>query len=187
MSIMRRITLLFRAKANSALDAAEDPRQTLDYSYERQLDLLRDVRRGIVEVTASKRRLQLQARELGANAAKLDTQARQALEMGRDDLARAAMERKQVALAQLSDFDAQVAQLESEQERLTTSEARLAAKIEAFRTRKEVVKAQYSAAQAQAHRRGGHRPLRGISRHRLHHPEGGGQDRAVAQSRRGDY
>jgi phage shock protein A len=150
MSVMCRITLLFRAKGNSALDAAEDPRQTLDYSYERQLDMLRDVRRGIVEVTASKRRLQLHARELGANADKLDNQARQALEMGREDLARAALERKQMALTQVHDFDTQVAQLEGEQERLTTSEARLAAKIEAFHTRMEVIKAQYSAAQAQA-------------------------------------
>ena len=39
MSLMKRISLIFRSKANTALDRAEDPRQTLDYSYQRQLDL----------------------------------------------------------------------------------------------------------------------------------------------------
>lgn len=149
MGLMKRFTTIFRAKANAALDAAEDPRQMLDYSYERQLALLRDVKRGIVEVTAAKRRLQAQAVELRDRLGQLDGQARQALQAGREDLARAALERKQLAVAQLADFDRQSAQLETEQQRLTTAEARLAAKIEAFRTRKEVVKAQYSAAKAQ--------------------------------------
>lgn len=149
MGLLQRITMIFRAKANSALDAAEDPRQTLDCSYERQLELLRGVKRGIVEITAAKRRLELQAADIKGHLAKLDDQARQALQMDREDLARAALERKQVAVSQLRDFDVQIAELQGEQERLIGAEARLAAKIEAFKTRKEIVGARYTAANAQ--------------------------------------
>ena len=149
MGIWNRLTTIFRAKANKALDAAEDPRETLDYSYERQLDLLRDVKRGIVEVTAAKRRLQMQAATQRKDLDKLDVQAKQALSLGREDLARAALERKQLAASQLASFDPQIEQLENEQQRLSEAESRLPAKIEAFRTRKEMIKAQYTAAKAQ--------------------------------------
>lgn len=149
MGMWNRLTTIFRAKANKALDAAEDPRETLDYSYERQLDLLRDVKRGIVEVTAAKRRLQMQAATQRKDLDKLDVQAKQALSLGREDLARAALERKQLAASQLASFDPQIEQLENEQRRLSEAESRLSAKIEAFRTRKEMIKAQYTAAKAQ--------------------------------------
>jgi phage shock protein A len=149
MSLWNRMAAIFQAKANRVLNAAEDPRETLDYGYERQLDLLRNVKRGIVEVTAAKRRLEIQANTLRGNLARMDEQARQALEAGREDLARAVLERKQTGAAQLSGFDAQIAQLDADQQRLSGAESRLAAKIDAFRTRKEVIKAQYTAAQAQ--------------------------------------
>lgn len=149
MSLWNRLTTIFKTKASKALDAAEDPRETLDYSYERQLDLLRDVKRGIVEVTAAKKRLQYQANGLRTDLDKLDGQARQALQSGREDLARMALERKQLAVTQLTGFDTQIAQLDNEQKRLSEAEGRLGAKIEAFRTQKEVIKAQYTAAKAQ--------------------------------------
>lgn len=146
--MLKRLKTIFEAKANRALDAAEDPREMLDLSYEKQVEMLRDVKRGVVEVTAAKRRLQLQADEHRAQLAKFDGQARQALNAGREDLARLALERKQSAQEQIAGFDTQVAQLQGEQDRLVQAEQRLAAKVAAFRTRKEVVKAQYSAARA---------------------------------------
>lgn len=144
----KRLKTIFEAKANKALDAAEDPREMLDLSYEKQVEMLRDVKRGIVEVTAAKRRLALQADELRAQLGKFDNQARQALTSGREDLARLALQRKQDVQAQVDGFDAQVAQLQGEQDRLLQAEQRLAAKVEAFRTKKEVMKAQYTAAKA---------------------------------------
>ncbi|MGE5595894.1 MAG: PspA/IM30 family protein [Hyphomicrobiales bacterium] len=146
--MLKRIKTIFEAKANRALDAAEDPREMLDLSYEKQLAMLRDVKRGVVEVTAAKRRLQLQAEEHRGQLAKFDARAREAMALGREDLARAALERKQAAAAQIAGFDAQVEQLQAEQDRLVAAERRLAARVEAFRSRKEVVKAQYTAARA---------------------------------------
>lgn len=146
---MSRMSSILKAKMSSALDRAEDPGETLDYSYEKQLELLRNVKRGVVEVVTSKRRLQLQAAGLKDNLGKLEDQARRALSAGREDLARMALEHKQVIVGQLEGLETQIEDMEKEQEKLSTAEARLSAKVEAFRTHKEVVKAQYSSAAAQ--------------------------------------
>jgi phage shock protein A len=100
-------------------------------------------------VVTSKKRLQMQSQKLEQSVVKLDTQARQAMGQGREDLARAALERKTVAQTELQSLDQQVTELEAQQEKLTESEKKLRTKVEAFRTKKEVIKAQYSAAEAQ--------------------------------------
>ncbi len=149
MSIMKRISLIFRSKANKALDRAEDPRETLDYSYTRQLELLSKVRKGVADVATSRKRVELQANQLQQQADKLHQQAQKALGVGREDLAREALTRKSAITAQVAELQAQHAQLQGEEEKLTLASQRLQAKVEAFRTRKETLKATYTAAEAQ--------------------------------------
>lgn len=149
MGMLSRMTTLIKVKVNKLLGAAEDPREVLDYSYERQLQMLQDVKRGIVDVTTSKRRLELQRAKLEEGVTRLQGQAKQALGAGREDLARTALERRAVLQEQMSDLETQIQSLDGEQAKLEQAETRLRTKIEAFRTRKEVVKAQYSAAEAQ--------------------------------------
>ena len=144
-----RFSTVIKAKISKLLDRAEDPGETLDYSYQKQLELLQNVKKGIAEVVTSKKRLQMQQDRLSQQVVKLDTQARQALAAGNEDLARAALERKTLAQTEMQSLDQQVAELQDQQEKLTSSEQKLRTKIEAFRTKKEVVKAQYSAAEAQ--------------------------------------
>jgi phage shock protein A len=149
MSIMKRISLIFRSKANKALDKAEDPRETLDYSYQRQLDLLSKVRRGVADVATSRKRVELQVNQLEAQSTKLQGQAEKAISVGREDLAREALTRKSGLTSQIADLKAQHAQLQGEEEKLTLAQQRLQAKVESFRTRKETIKATYTAAEAQ--------------------------------------
>ena len=144
-----RFSTVIKAKINKLLDRAEDPSETLEYSYQKQMELLQNVKKGIADVVTSKKRLQLQQQKLEQQVVKLDTQARQALSQNREDLARMALERKQFAQTELQSLDQQVAELEAQQQKLTDSEAKLRQKIDAFRTKKEVIKAQYSAAEAQ--------------------------------------
>src|SRR4029453_3378208 len=92
--VMRRMGMIFRAKANKALDRAEDPRETLDYSYQKQLELLQKVRRGVADVATSRKRVELQATQLQGQSEKLHGQAQKALSMGREDLAREALTRR---------------------------------------------------------------------------------------------
>jgi phage shock protein A len=147
--LMSRASAIVKAKFSKLLDRAEDPSETLDYSYERQLQLLQNVKRGVADVVTAKKRLQLQTEQLEQSVVKLETQARQALGAGREDLARQALERKSAVQQQLQGLDQQVQGLEQQQEKLVASEKQLQAKIEAFRSQKEVIKAQYSAAEAQ--------------------------------------
>jgi len=144
-----RMSTVVKAKISKLLDKAEDPGETLDYSYTKQLESLQNVKKGIADVVTAKKRLGMQAQKLEQSVVKLDTQARQAMAAGNEQLARTALERKQLAQTELQGLDQQVAELQSQQERLTESEKRLRSKIEAFRTKKEVIKAQYSAAEAQ--------------------------------------
>src|SRR5207237_10770881 len=143
------LSTVVKAKGSKLVNRAEDPAETLDYSYQRQVEQLQNVKKGVADVVTAKKRLQMQETSLQQSVVKLDTQARQALASGHEDLARMALERKNVAQTELQSLDGQVAELEQQQEKLTDSEQKLRAKIEAFRTKKEVIKAQYSAAEAQ--------------------------------------
>src|ERR687893_272868 len=129
--LMSRAAQVIRAKFSKLLDRAEDPSETLDYSYEQQLQLLQNVKRGVADVVTAKKRLQLQSDKLEQSLVKLDTQARQALAAGREDLARQALERKTLAQQQLQDLDGQIKGMEAQQEKLTVSERQLSAKLEA--------------------------------------------------------
>jgi phage shock protein A len=144
-----RLSLIFRAKFSKALDRAENPNETLDYSYEEQIRQLQNVKRGIADVTTAKKRLEMQYTTMQQQVDKLDGQARQALGAGREDLAREALTRKTAAEGQLQGIMEQGQQLEAQQQKLIEGERTLQAKVESFRTQKEVIKAQYSAAEAQ--------------------------------------
>jgi phage shock protein A len=147
--LMARLSLIFKAKFSKALDRAENPNETLDYSYEEQLRQLQNVKRGIADVTTAKKRLEMQYASMQQQVDKLDGQARQALQAGHEDLAREALTRKTAVQAQLEAIMQQGQQLEAQQAKLVEGEKTLSAKIEAFRSQKEVIKAQYSAAEAQ--------------------------------------
>ncbi|MEO3752214.1 PspA/IM30 family protein [Streptomyces sp. B6B3] len=146
---MKRMGMIFRAKANKALDRAEDPRETLDYSYQKQLELLQKVRRGVADVATSRKRLELQLNQLGTQSTKLEEQGKKALALGREDLAREALTRRAALQQQVADLQQQHETLQTEENKLTLAAQRLQAKVDAFRTRKETIKATYTAAQAQ--------------------------------------
>jgi phage shock protein A len=137
MSVMKRVSLIFRAKANKALDRMEDPRETLDYSYQQQVEMLTRVRRGVADVATSRKRVELQMNSLEKEANR------------RDNLARAALQNKASLQGQLNDLQGQYASLQEQEEKLTLASQRLQAKVDAFRTRKETIKATYTAAEAQ--------------------------------------
>lgn len=150
MSIFKRIAMIFGAKANKALDKAENPNETLDYSYQKQLELLQKVRRGVADVATSRKRLELQIGQLEQQQDKLQGQAQKAMEMGREDLAREALTRKSGLDQQIADLQIQHKNLQGEEQKLVNASQRLQSKVETFRTRKETLKANYNAAEAQS-------------------------------------
>src|SRR2546422_4117303 len=149
MGLLSRLATFFRIRANAALDKAENPGQVMDYSYQKQVEQLQNLRHAIADVVTNEKRLELQQSQIVQQVNKLEGQALQALQANREDLARMALQKKEMLLTQLSSFEQQIAQLREQEEKLITMERTVSARVEAFRTQKEMVKAQYNAAQAQ--------------------------------------
>jgi phage shock protein A len=149
LGLLDRMSTVVQAKMNKIMNKIEDPRETLDVSYEKQLELLQNVKRGVAEVTTSKKRVELQKAKLQMSIDKLDAQAKEALGVNREDLARKALENKAALQVQSAALDQQIVDLNDQQQKLMDAESRLATKVESFRTKKETIKAQYSAAEAQ--------------------------------------
>ena len=134
---------------NTLLDKYEDPKEALDYSYQNQIETMNRLRRSVAEVVTAKTRLQMQKTKLTENIRTLDAQSRQAIEQDREDLAKLALERKNANLLQLQGLDKQITDMQMQQDKLEQTEKRLSTKVEEFRSKKEVIKAQYTAAEAQ--------------------------------------
>src|SRR5437588_3149837 len=148
MSVFKRMSDVVQQKLNAVLDRNEDPNQALDFAYQKQLESLQQVRRNVADVLTAEKRLELQEAQLKQSADKLSAQAQQALQQGREDLARLALTRAQAAQAQIAGLDQQIQQMKEQEQKLELTAQKLQAKVEAFRTQKETIKAQYSAAQA---------------------------------------
>ncbi|MDS0259910.1 PspA/IM30 family protein [Haloarcula sp. S1CR25-12] len=150
MSLLGRLAFTIRAKLSALLNRSSDPSSELDYSYEQLRDELRNVTRGIADVTTQKKRLEIHRRRLRENVEKYDAQAREAMRQDREELARRALEKKQAHVSQISELTGQISTLQGTQDSLVGKRAELSSQIEQFRTHKETVKARYEAAQASA-------------------------------------
>jgi phage shock protein A len=149
MGAWQRFSAVFSAKANKAIDKLEDPRETLDYAYQRQAEMLQKVKRGLLDVATARKRLEMQGQQLQGKAAKLHEQAKRAMEAGREDLAREALSRRAAIEPELQSLKTQHSALQADEAKLTEASRRLSAHLDALRTRKETIKASYTAAQAQ--------------------------------------
>jgi phage shock protein A len=149
MGLFSRIMNLIGIRAHAALDKLEDPGQVMDHSYGKQLEQLQELRRAVADVVTNEKRLQMQRGALEAKVRKLEEQARSALLVRREDLARLALQRKEALVSQINSYEQQIAELQEQEEKLIALERTISARVEAFRTQKEMVKAQYNAARAQ--------------------------------------
>jgi len=151
MGVGKRLATIFKAKSNAALNKMEDPRQTLDLSYEQQLENLTKVRRAVADVATARKRVEIQAEQLKGQGDKLAEQAKAALSQNNETLAREALSRREAIAAQLKDLDTQHATISEQEQKLTETAQKLQTEVEAFRTKKETIKATYTAAEASAH------------------------------------
>ena len=148
MTLFQRAHDIVQAKANKALDAAEKPDEMLDLSYEQMLDQITQVRRGIVAIAASRKQIELQEQQLQHSVDHLQDQAKAALAQGREDLAREALSRKAAAQAQIDGMEPQHQQLTEEEQKMEQTLQALQQRVNTFRTQKETLKAEYTAASA---------------------------------------
>jgi phage shock protein A len=147
--MFKRLKLFLNAKLSRLLDRAEDPAEILDYSYQRQVEQLHGMRRDVADLVTAKKRVAQQRDRQQDQFLKLQTGARKALELGREDLARQALERKRLVGQELVSLNQQVSELEHQQAQMVERQREARARVKRFRSRKEVTKAQYAAAKAQ--------------------------------------
>jgi phage shock protein A len=141
---------IIAAKANKALDQVEDPNEMLDLSYEKMLEQLTELRRALVDIAASRKRIELQEAQLQQSVDHLQDQAKQAVAAGRDDLAKEALSRKAAAQAQIASMEPQHDQLTEQEKKLTATLQAVQERVNNFRSQKEVLKAEYTASKASA-------------------------------------
>ena len=146
---MNRISTVIKQKVNTLLDKHEDPREALDYSFVKQRELLNKLRRDMAEVVTAKKRLEIQKAKLWDNIRTLDDQAARAVDQNNEDLAKLALQRENANMLQLQELNKQITEMQLEQDKLEDTEKRLSTKVEEFRSKKEIIKAQYTAAEAQ--------------------------------------
>src|ERR1700728_660194 len=140
MTLFQRAHDILSAKAN----------KMLDLSYEQMLDHITKVRQALVTIAASRKQIELQEAQLQHSVDHLQDQAKSALSLGKEDLAREALSRKSAAQAQIDGMETQHQQLTEEEDKLTATLQALQQRVNQFRTQKETLKAQYAAASATA-------------------------------------
>ena len=150
MSLFQRAHDIVSAKANKALDSAENPNEMLDYSYEQMIDQITRLRQALVDIATSRKRIELQEQQLRHTVAHLQDQAQSALGQGKEDLAREALSRKAAAQQQIDGMGSQHQELTEQEQKLEQTLSELQQRVDIFRSQKEVMKAQYTAAQASA-------------------------------------
>lgn len=148
MSFFKRAHDIVQAKANKALDRAEDPNEMLDLSYEQMLEQITKVRGALVQIAAARKQLELQEDQFAHTVSTLAQQAAQALQLGREDLAREALSRKAVAEQQVDSLEPQHQGLVEQEHKMAQTLQALQLRVTQFRTQKESLKAQYTAAKA---------------------------------------
>ncbi|MGH3252733.1 MAG: PspA/IM30 family protein [Trebonia sp.] len=148
MSLFSRAHDIIAAKANKALDSAENPDELLDYSYEQMLDNITRVRQALVEIAAERKRLELAEPQLRQTVTRLKDQAQAALGQGREDLASQALSRSAAAEQQADEMEAQHQELAGQERKLQASLTQMQQRVDHFRSQKEVMKADYAVAEA---------------------------------------
>jgi DNA-binding XRE family transcriptional regulator len=126
-----------------------DLSEALDRSYQDRLGRLQMLRRLVADAVMLAREIQIQVTDLELLQTRLGDQRRQALDAGDGPAAAQAADELAAASTQLAELRPLLPGVTEAERRLTGQSQRLNAQVHAFRTRKEVLKARYTAALAE--------------------------------------
>jgi phage shock protein A len=140
---------LLRGAVDALLAPATDPRVAFASAQQRQRELLTLARRALAELAGARGQLEARMAAIQALVPRLEHEALRALRNGREDLARLALRRRQLATAELQAIERHIAEIQQKEQLLALHEERLAAQVEALETRLQYVAASYSAAEVQ--------------------------------------
>jgi len=104
---------------------------------------------GLANIASSRHELEARTAELRCHLPELEAKARCALRAGRQDVARHALERRQIAAGELALLNEQLREADLEATRLAAAEQQLAARIDAILARERMIEARQSVAEIQ--------------------------------------
>ena len=94
MKILKRMKKAFEAKMSKFVDEVEDPEELLDISLQEMKEHLQQVQKSLLELTTIKKGLEKDLEDVKDKAELAQQQAQTAMDIEKEDLARAALEKK---------------------------------------------------------------------------------------------
>ncbi len=149
MSIFNRIIQITESKINKLLNQIENPNELLDLSYEKMLENLQDIKTHLTDVVTQQKRLQMDIQKSQEKIAQFSEDAKLAVKAERDGLATELLKSKHQEIEYLSGLEESLTTLSLQVDKLTKMLNTYKQQINAFRHKKEMTKANYTAAKAQ--------------------------------------
>ena len=146
MGIFSRITEIVNANINAMLDKAEDPEKMVKLMIHEMEDTLTEVKSAAAEVVADRLRINRSIEHQTKKANEWDSRAALALEKGRDDLAREAVEQRMICTKQIDALNTRLGEVESMVAQYQGDINRLEEKLNSARSRQRSLIANHQSA-----------------------------------------
>lgn len=147
-SLFQRINDILNANLNDLLDKIEDPERMINQAIREMEENINQAREGVISAIASEKQLAKELEGQRNQAAEWMTKAQSALQSEREDLARAALARKQEVDAIIRNLEPAWESAKQTSERLKNQLRQLEAKLEETKRKRSTLIARQRAAQA---------------------------------------
>jgi phage shock protein A len=149
MGLFSRITDVFKANVNDVLDKVEDPEKMLKQMVIEMEESVNKTTLAVAQAIANEKGLERKIEKTRRDKDEWEQKAMQALQASRDDLARAALEKKAISERNLADLVPIHVQARDTANKLRTQLDSLKSKLDEARSRQSTLIARSQAAKAQ--------------------------------------
>jgi phage shock protein A len=149
MSIFKRISDIFKANINDALDKAEDPEKMLKQMVIEMEESINKTTLAVANAIANEKSLERKIEKAKKDTTEWEQKAMQALTAGREDLAKGALEKKAISARNVQDLEPIYKQAKTTADKLREQLTKLKAKLDEARARESTLVARSQAAKAQ--------------------------------------
>ncbi|PUU88574.1 MAG: phage shock protein A [Halanaerobium sp.] len=137
MKIFKRMKKVFEAKMSKFVDEVEDPEELLDISLQEMKEHLQQVQNSLLELTTIKKGLEKDLEYVKDKAELAQEQAQTAVDIEKEELARAALEKKADLNEKKSTLKTEIEKIENKIEVIKSNKRTLAEQIKKLETKKE--------------------------------------------------
>lgn len=149
MGIFSRISDIFKSNVNEALDKAEDPEKMLKQMIIEMEESVNKATLAVANSIANEKSLERKLEKSRLETNDWEKKAVQALQANREDLARAALEKKNIALKNVADLEPIYSTAKQTADKMRQQLNSLKAKLDEARSRQSTLIARSQAAKAQ--------------------------------------